>query len=108
MLKRFFDTSAIDSFAERLVAEMSRILPPGNIELEGKAATRLRERLEEILRRRVAAFNASTCLGVVQKARIGTRLQARMENAGYTAEFAHQLSYDIVRMVATGTAARRR
>ena len=97
---RFFDTSKVDAFAADLAAELKRLLPPAAAAPGEKA----RAKLDGRIRQRVETFSAKTRLNVYQKAKLGTRLEAALQSAGYPAEFCNAFAYEVVTMLAVASA----
>jgi len=107
MFARFFSTTEVDALADAIVGELSRSMPVDAATTDSKSAARAREQTEAKVRKRVNALAASTSLGVYQKAKLGTRLEAALAAAGYPAEFSKSFAYEVVRTLAIAAAARK-
>jgi hypothetical protein len=100
MFASLFSTAQVDALTAEVVVEMQRLLPPARLGAASKADDKARKQLDEKIRKRVQAFAAGTRLNVYQKAKLGTRLQAALEAAGYPSEFSKPFAYDVVTMLA--------
>ena len=101
MLGRFFDTSVVDAFSASVAADLAKLLPPALCEAESKAALKGRQAAHERISRHAEALAAASRLNIYQKAKLGVRLQAALETAGYPTPFAKAFAYDVVSQVAT-------
>lgn len=106
MLKKFFDTTAVDAFAAWVVDELKRLRPPGSLESESKAAVKQRNRFDAGLLSKIDSTAIGSHLNFYQKAILGSRLEERLEAAGYPRAFGRVLSREVVRMVAMSSALR--
>jgi hypothetical protein len=100
MFKKFFDATAVDAFATRLVDELKRLRPPERLESDTKGAKRQQEVFDAFLQHQVKALATTAKLNFYQKVRLGTRLEDLLEAAGYPRAFGHELSRDVVHTVA--------
>jgi hypothetical protein len=98
MFGKFFDTSAVDAFAQDVVREVRKAVPPKGA-LQGKQARRQKE-LDERLLRMARQLVQVQRLNIYQKAKIGPRVQDAMEAAGYAREFSQAFSFELVKLVA--------
>lgn len=97
MLSRFFNTEAVDMFAEGIVGELTHTLPPQLLAASNKSADRARQQMKSRLQKQLETFASTARLNVYQKATVGTRLEARLEAAGYPADFRKAFAYDVVK-----------
>ena len=98
MFGRYFDTTAVDEFADWIVDEVKRTLPasfdPGLKKVEEKV-----ERLDKRIEQRTSTFTQTTKLNLYQKARLANRVQEGMTAIGYPKPFIKTFSMDIVARV---------
>jgi len=98
MFGRFFDTTAVDEYADWVVDEVKRTLPagfePGLKNVAGKV-----DRLDRRLAERTASFTQSSKLNIYQKARLASRVREGMLAFGYPKQFVQTFSMDIVKRV---------
>jgi hypothetical protein len=99
MFGRFFDTAAVDAFADWVVDEVKRTLPPafdpGLKNVSGKV-----ERLDRRIAERTTSFIQTVSkLNIYQKARLASRVQEGMSASGYPQPFIKTFSMDIVKRV---------
>jgi hypothetical protein len=98
MFGRFFDTTAVDEFADWVVDEVKRTLPASydpNLQNVAKKADRLDKRVAE----RAIAFAQKSKLNLYQKARLASRVQEGMNAHGYPKPFVETFSMTIVKRV---------
>ena len=107
MLRRWFDTTTIDAFSQAMLLDMTRWLPPESLVRDDAAVRRQRERCDASLRRRVDELASSASLNFFQKARLGTRFESRLLDAGYPAAFSRAFAREAVQMLALAATRRR-
>jgi hypothetical protein len=98
MFGRFFDTTAVDEFADWVVDEVKRALPASfdpNLQNMAQKVDRLDKRIAE----RSVTFAKSTKLNLYQKARLAGRVQEGMNAHGYPKSFVATFSMTIVKSV---------
>jgi len=100
MFKNFFDTTQGVLHARQVLRELKRLQPPASLDSEARSAVKQREQFKAFLDRQARSFAGSNRLNVYQKARLGTRLMALLEEEGYPEAFRQQFSRDVVRLVA--------
>jgi hypothetical protein len=105
MFGRFFDTTSVDEFADWVVEEVKRALPPAfdpNLKnVSGKV-----DRLDRRIAERTTSFAQSSRLNLYQKARLASRVQEGMSAFGYPKPFIKSFSMDIVKRVMSTSRAR--
>jgi hypothetical protein len=105
MFGRFFDTTSVDEFADWVVEEVKRALPPAfdpNLKnVSGKV-----DRLDRRLAERTTSFTQSSKLNLYQKARLASRVQEGMSAIGYPKPFIKSFSMEIVKRVMSASRAR--
>ena len=98
MFGKFFDTCAIDAFAQDVVREVRKAIPA-----EGAAQARQARRqkeLDERLLRMAAQLVRQHRPNFYQKAKLGPRVQDALQAAGYPREFSQAFSFELVKLVA--------
>ncbi len=96
MFKSFFDTAAVDEFADWIIAEVKRSLPPGYAPGTKNIADRAEE-LNAAIAKRTGEFTKTTPrLNVYKKARLAARVREGMSAHGYPEPFVKALSYDLL------------
>jgi len=96
MLKRFFDTAEVDSFADEIVGEVKRALP---LNAKPKVARKVgarANRLDALVTKKVAEFVKATKLNVYKKARLAARIRDEMTSLGYSERFVKSFSLDLI------------
>jgi hypothetical protein len=106
MFGRFFDTTSVDEFADWVVDEVKRTLPPAfdpNLKnVSGKV-----DRLDRRIAERTTSFTQSASrLNIYQKARLASRVQDGMSASGYPKPFIKSFSMDLVKRVINASRAR--
>jgi hypothetical protein len=98
MFGRFFDTTAVDEFADWVVDEVKRTLPASldsNLQNVAQKVDRLDKRIAE----RSVTFARTAKLNLYQKARLAGRVQDGMNAHGYPKPFVETFSMTIVKRV---------
>jgi len=96
MLKRFFDTADVDSFADSILSEVKRALP---LHAKPKVARKIgarADKLDALVTRKVAEFVQATPLNVYKKARLAARIREGMTALGYSERFVKSFSLDLI------------
>jgi hypothetical protein len=96
MFGSFFNTAAADEFADWIVAEVKRALPPGYSPGTKNIAS-LAENLNQNITKRTAEFKqVNPPLNIYKKARLAARVREGMTAHGYPEPFVKSFSYDIL------------
>lgn len=106
MFGRFFDTTEIQTLAQEIALELSRILPPAEA---GSRTCKTEDRLGKHdlkVARRIAELTARGGLNFYKKAKLGSLVQEALDEAGYPAEFSKRYVMDLVSLAATAGAQR--
>jgi hypothetical protein len=98
MFGRFFDTTAVDEYADWIVEEVKRTLPAA-FDPSLKNVSEKVDRLDKRIAQRTGTFTQSSKLNIYQKARLASRVQEGMSAFGYPKPFIKTFSMDIVRRV---------
>ena len=104
MLGKWFDSTEVDAFAERIVAELRQSLSPADCASESKKVAERMQRLNDRIARHVEAFSRSGGLNVYKKAKLGSRVQEALAELGYPEDFRRSFVYDLVALVAMASA----
>lgn len=102
----WFDVSEVDAFAQSLVAEVARRIPPQSIALEERKAPKKIGRMTEVLSEQVRAFVRSHRLNVYKRARLGNRMKWGLKDAGYPETFVDAFTYELITLLAVAARAR--
>jgi hypothetical protein len=105
MFGNFFDTTAVDEYADWIVDEVRRTLPAG-FDPTLKNVSGKVERLDRRIAERTASFTQASKLNIYQKARLASRVQEGMSGFGYPKSFIKTFSMDIVKRVMFASRAR--
>jgi cell division septum initiation protein DivIVA len=98
MFGRFFDTAAVDEFADWVVAELKRTLPASFDPTLQNVADKV-NRLDKRIQERTSSFTQSSRLNLYKKARLASRVQEAMTEFGYPKPFVKSFSMDVIRRV---------
>ena len=107
MFARFFSTVEVDKVADTVVGVLRRSLPAAAVNGNSKASERTREMSANKVQKCIDQVAASTRLNIYQKAKLGTRLEAAMQAAGYEAAFSKTFAHEVVHVLAVATARKR-
>ncbi len=105
MFGRFFDTTSVDEFADWVVDEVKRTLPPA-FDPTLKNVSGKVDRLDRRISERTTSFTQSSRLNIYQKARLASRIQERMSASGYPKPFIKSFSMDLVKRVMSASRTR--
>jgi len=95
MLASFFDTTSTNEFADWIVAEIKRAVPPDSAPRKKKHVIRAKE-LDDNIARRVAEFTRTTRLNIYKKARLAARVREGMTALGYPETFVKSFSFELL------------
>jgi hypothetical protein len=95
MFGRFFDTAEVDQYADWIVGELKRSLPPGFDPGPKSAAERV-EKLNERIAQRTVEFTRTAGLNIYKKAHLAARVREGMSALGYQEPFVKSFSYDLL------------
>lgn len=100
MFKQLFDTREIDTLATWLAGELQRLLPPAEALAPGRKAADRLAKLDVQVARRLAELATGGHLNMYKKAKLGSRVQAALDEAGYPSEFSKRYVVDLVSVAA--------
>ena len=99
MLKRIFDTTEVDRFADVLLEELKRALPTNAKAKVAKKIGARADALDMLVDHKVAEFVKTAKLNVFKKARLGSRLREGITELGYSEDFVKSFSLDVLSRV---------
>jgi hypothetical protein len=106
MLLAWFDTAEVDRFAALLVREVTRRLPPSQVDSSSKKAVERLSRMTDVLSDQLRAFAQSQRLNVYKRARLGNRVKWQLKDAGYPEPFVDAFTTEVVTLLAVTRRAR--
>jgi hypothetical protein len=92
MFGSFFNTAEVDQYADWVITEVKRSLPPAGAKNIADRA----EKLNVSLAKKTAEFAGSTKLNIYKKARLAARVREGMNSLGYPESFVKSFSLDLV------------
>jgi hypothetical protein len=95
MFGSFFDTAEVDKYADWIVNEVKRSLPPGCDPSTKKIAEQA-QKLNERIAQRTGEFTKKTNLNIYKKAHLAARVREGMNGHGYPESFVKSFSYDLL------------
>ena len=104
MFRGWFDCREVDAFADGIVADLVTRVPPAAIENLGKKAAGKLRKTHDWIFRRVQTFARANELNLYKRAHIGNRFKWALKEAGYPADFADALTYELVTVVTLASA----
>jgi hypothetical protein len=105
MIASFFNTTKTNEFADWIVSEVKRAVPPDSAPRKKKHAIRARE-MDENIARRVVEFTRTTRLNIYKKARLAARVREGMNAHGYPEAFVNSFSYELIARIQSAAKAR--
>ena len=98
MFGKLFDTAEIDKYADWVVEEVKRTLPPG-FDPTMKNVSERAENLNQKIAKKTEAFSQSNRLNLYKKARLAARVRDGMNAHGYPEPFVNALSIDLIKRI---------
>ena len=95
MFASFFDTAQVDQYADWIVSEVKRSLPPG-FDPSTKNTAENAHKMNERIAQRTGEFAKTTSLNVYKKAKLAARVREGMNAHGYPEPFVKSFSYDLL------------
>jgi hypothetical protein len=95
MFGKFFNTAEVDQYADWIVGELKRLLPPG-FDADKDSVGRRAEKLDERIAKRTIEFTQQTSLNIYKKARLAARVREGMSANGYPGPFVKSFSYNLL------------
>jgi hypothetical protein len=99
MFGKAFDTAAVDGYADWVLSEVKKQLPPGHSPGTKDIGQRA-EKLNERIALRTLEFSKSTKLNLYKKARLTARVRDGMTAHGYPEPFVKSFSLDLLARIA--------
>ncbi len=96
MFGSFFNTAEVDQFADSILDEVKRSLPPGHVPGMKNIEERT-EKLDVTLEKKTREFKRSAKLNIYKKARLAARVREGMSTHGYPEPFVKAFSLDLLR-----------
>jgi len=106
MLLAWFDTAEVDRFAASLVREVTRRLPPSQVDSSSKKAVERLSRMTDVLSDQLRTFAQSQRLNVYKRARLGNRVKWQLKDAGYPEPFIDAFTTEVVTLLVVTRRAR--
>ena len=103
MFGGWFNVKEVDEFADSIIADLVKRIPPARIEAQvdatgKKAAEKLRKAHDAIFKR-IEVFARTHGLNIYKKARLGNRIKWALKEAGYPSGFVDTLTVELLTVV---------
>jgi hypothetical protein len=99
-IRAWFDTTQVDSFAQEVIDDLVKRVPPASLPLDyGKKAGERLHRMTEVMSSRMRAFAGAHRPNIYKRARLGNRVKWAMKEAGYPDAFVEAFTYELVTLV---------
>lgn len=95
MAEGFFNTTEVDRFADWVVGEFKRELPPAGSPPGKNVANRV-NKLDQAIANKTREFVKTTPLNIYKKARFASRVREGMKALGYTDSFVKSTTYNLI------------
>ncbi len=105
MFANFFNTTTTIEFADLIVAELRRGVPPDSVPHKKKHVIRARQ-VDENIARLVVEYSRTTRLNIYKKARLAARVREGMSAHGYPEAFVNSFSYELLARIQTAAKSR--
>jgi hypothetical protein len=96
---KIFDTADVQQFAKSLAEDLGRRFPPASEQRTDQGATHQLKVILEGLGARAVRFKAERGLGIYKKAKLGTVFKYRLQELGYSGDFADMATADIIKRI---------
>lgn len=100
MFGSFFDTAEVDRFADWVIGEFKRELPPAGNQ-RGKNVANRANKLDQVIANRTREFVKTTPLNIYKKARFASRVRDGMKSLGYSDAFVKSITKNLIARVQT-------
>jgi len=104
----WFDCTAVDEFADAVVADLLKRVPPPSIASVGKVTAKRLKSTNDMIFARAESFARAQPLNVYKKAHLGNRVKWALREAGYSEEFVDALTYELVTVITLAAGARKK
>ena len=108
MFLNWLDTKEVDEFADAIAADLLARFPPSEIEDQKRKGPARLKKAHDAIFARTESFVRAKPLNMYKKARLGNRFKWALREAGYPAEFADSLTYELTAFVTVKAGARRK
>jgi hypothetical protein len=98
MFGKFFDTTAVDQYADWVIAEVKRSLPPGQPPKVRNLSDRM-EILNQRITKQTVSLLQETKLNIYKKARLTARIRESLQELGYPESFVDPFSIDLIHRI---------
>lgn len=95
----WFDCREVDAFADGIVADLVKRVPPGAVGAAAKKAAQRLRTTQDMIFSRAETFAGSHRLNLYKKAHLGNRFKWALREAGYPDEFVDALTHELVTVV---------
>jgi hypothetical protein len=98
MFARFFDTTEVDRFADWVVGEFKRELPPAKNRAHKNVSDRT-NKLDQVIANKIRELSKTTKLNIYKKARLASRVREGLIALGYPDAMVKSITYDLIARV---------
>jgi len=95
-----FDTKELEEFANELAADLGRRFPPASEARTDPGVHHQKRVILDGLAARALRYHEQKKLGIYKKAKLGNVFRWKLQELGYSAEFAEEATKDIVTRLA--------
>jgi hypothetical protein len=107
-IRGWFDTKQVDAFAQEVLDDLLKRVPPATLPLDyGKKTGERLHRLTEVMSNRMRAFAVTHRPNFYKRARLGNRVKWGMKDAGYPEAFVEAFTYELVTLMTLASRAPR-
>ena len=103
MFFNWFNTKEVDEFADSVIADLVKRMPPGKVDVKadktGRKAVEKVRKAHDAIFKRIETFASTTRLNIYKKARLGNRIKWALTEAGYPAGFIDALTMELLTAV---------
>ncbi len=98
MFAHFFNTAEVDRFADWVIGEFKRELPPAR-HPPAKDVSNRANKLDQVIANKTGEFVKTAKLNIYKKARFASRVRDGLRALGYTDSFVKSITYNLISRV---------
>ena len=104
----WFDCTEVNAFADGVVGDLAKRVPPSAIENPAKKTAERLYRTNDMIFTRAESFARTARLNLYKKAHLGNRVKWALKEAGYPEDFIEALTYELVKVVTLASRVRQK
>ena len=99
MFGDWFNVKEVDEFADSIISDLIKRLPPTGVEGPPKKAAERLRKTHGVVFRRIEDFARANSLNLYKRARLGNRIKWGLGEAGYPPDFVETVTIELLEVV---------